>query len=84
MSSCLDFAEEKTDLQAKAEEMGAKYGLTPRFHCELDGEGNEYAWGVAKARYCAAHMNEKRTLDAFSYLVRRCLSRNNDSGLLVR
>ncbi len=83
MSSCLDFAEEITELQAKAQQMEVQCLLTPKYHCELAGEGIEFAWGVAKARYRAASMEEKRSVPAFRNLVRRCLSRT-DGGLPVR
>lgn len=83
MSSCLDFAEEITELQAKAAEMGALCLLTPKYHCEMAGEGIEYAWGVAKARYRAVRMSEKKTLDSFRILVRKCLARS-DSGLPLK
>lgn len=83
MSSCHDFAEEITELQANALQMEVQCLLTPKYHCELAGEGIEYAWGVAKARYRAASMEEKRSIPAFRDLVRRCLSRA-DGGLPVR
>jgi hypothetical protein len=35
MSSCVDFSEEVTELQAKANWVGIKCLLTPQFHCEL-------------------------------------------------
>ena len=51
MSSCLDFAEEKSELEATAIEMGAKVMTTTKYHAEYAGEGIEYAWGVMKSTY---------------------------------
>jgi hypothetical protein len=40
MASCLDFEEEeKTLLQSTGREMGVLVDLTPKYHCELAGEG---------------------------------------------
>ena len=51
MASCLDFANEVTELQAVGREMKIEVLLTPKYHCEMAGEGIEFAWGVAKAKY---------------------------------
>ena len=51
MASCLDFANEVTELQSVGRKMTIDVLLTPKYHCEMAGEGIEFAWGVAKAKY---------------------------------
>mmetsp|Transcript_8912 Transcript_8912/g.25093 ORF Transcript_8912/g.25093 Transcript_8912/m.25093 type:complete len:228 (-) Transcript_8912:166-849(-) len=58
MLNCLDFEEEKTLLQKMVENMCDRPGQfildrTPKCHCEMAGEGIEYAWGCAKNYYRA-------------------------------
>jgi hypothetical protein len=48
MSNLKDFEAQETMLQIKAKEMGLFMDRTPKCHCELAGEGIEYAWGCAK------------------------------------
>jgi len=51
MENCADFQEEETMLQATACQMGVEVDRSPKFHCELAGEGIEYAWSCAKNYY---------------------------------
>jgi hypothetical protein len=51
MSNLSDFETQETMLQLKASEMGVFMDRTPKCHCELAGEGVEYAWGCAKNHY---------------------------------
>jgi hypothetical protein len=48
MENCADFQEEETMLQTMAHQMGLEVDCSPECHCELVGEGIEYAWGCAK------------------------------------
>jgi len=53
MEACTDFEEEQTLLQKMVEKMCGRPGQftldrSPKCHCELAGEGIEYAWGCAK------------------------------------
>jgi len=47
MESCLDFANEITELVAKGNEFGVQVIVTPNYHAEIAGEGIEYSWGIA-------------------------------------
>jgi hypothetical protein len=51
MSSCKDFTEEETMLQSIARKLGVCIGRTPKCHCELAGEGIEYASACLKNKY---------------------------------
>jgi hypothetical protein len=48
MSNLKDFETQETMLCLKAKEMGIMIDRTPKCHCELAGEGIEYAWGVQR------------------------------------
>ena len=56
MGNCIDFAEDNKLLQSKALEICDRGGQSfpdssPKFHCELAGEGIEYDWVCAKNYY---------------------------------
>jgi hypothetical protein len=53
MASCLDFANEITEMEARGETMGIRVVSTTQFHCELAGEGIEYDWACVKGWYRA-------------------------------
>jgi hypothetical protein len=75
MSNLKDFHGQETMLQLKATEMGIFIDRTPKCHCELAGEGIEYAWGCAKNRYRRQPLKDKRGKDNFRRTVRKCFSR---------
>ena len=45
-------------------------------HCELAGEGVEYAWGCAKNHYRRQPLKDKRGKENFRQTVRKCFSRD--------
>ena len=59
MESCLDFANELTQLEYVAQELNSSVLITIKYHAELAGEGCEYTWGVAKSRFRRIKMSEK-------------------------
>ncbi len=75
MSNCEDFEEEESLLQAMGREMGVTVDRTPKCHCELAGEGIEYAWGCSKNFYRSLHLNDKRGKEKFRSCVEKSLSR---------
>ena len=56
MMDCADFKEEKLALEVRLQELSSKSHnnqridllVYPKGHCELAGEGVEYAWGLMK------------------------------------
>ena len=74
MSNCEDFEEEESLLQAMGREMGITVDRTPKCHCELAGEGIEYAWGCSKNFYRSLHLNDKRGKENFRSCVEKSLS----------
>jgi hypothetical protein len=75
MSNLKDFESQETMLQLKAKEMGILMDRTPKCHCELAGEGIEYAWGCAKNHYRRQPLKDKRGKENFRQTVRKCFSR---------
>jgi len=71
MSNCEDFEEEESLLQAMGREMGITVDRTPKCHCELAGEGIEYAWGCSKNFYRSLHLNDKRGKENFRSCVEK-------------
>ncbi len=65
LASCLDFADEITELQAKGEEMEVRVIPTTKFHAEMAGEGIEYLWGVGKGWYRSKPLELKRKKASF-------------------
>ncbi len=59
LSSCKDFEEEESLLQSMGRKMGVLVDRTPKCHCELAGEGIEYAWGCSKNYYHRLPLKEK-------------------------
>jgi hypothetical protein len=75
MSSCVDFEEEESLLQANGRELGVLVDRTPKCHCELAGEGIEYSWGCSKNVYRSLRIHEKRGKENFRKSVDKCLDR---------
>ena len=63
LSQCKDFKNEQSQL----EKIDAKYGyeiwFTPKYHCELAGEGIEYMWGYMKWSYCCIKKSTKKMFE---------------------
>ena len=77
MSSCMDFVEEETMLQSIARDLGVRVDRTPKCHCELAGEGIEYAWACSKNKYRTILLENKRGKENFINTVRSCISRDH-------
>ena len=73
MGNCSDFMTEETHLQFLGSQLGVQVMLTPKFHCELRGEGIEYAWAAAKAIMRMTPIREKKGRANFINLVWKCL-----------
>jgi hypothetical protein len=85
MASCLDFADEITEMEALGETMGIRVVSTTKFHCELAGEGIEHVWAYAKGWYRALPINTKKTKSGLHELVKiTCLGRDKMTTEPVR
>ena len=76
MSRCSDFANEKSAMEHLFFKLGEKSGrnlmmlTSPKYHCELAGEGVEYAWGFMKRNFRNYSLKEKNTKEKFNKVVR--------------
>ncbi len=67
MSNCTDFLGEKTAMEVLLDELSSKTKnnqtikllTSPKYHCELSGEGIDFAWGLSKRFYCNKCLEEK-------------------------
>ena len=50
LSTCTDFVEDESLLQMTLRKLGAVCVHSPKYHCEMAGEGIEYSWGNAKMK----------------------------------
>ena len=63
-------------LQLIAWKLGVHVDRTPKCHCELAGEGIEYAWACSKNKYRSLLLENKRGKENFMRSVRMCISRD--------
>ena len=80
LSKCTDFLNEKSDLEHLCSDLSTDTNtititFTPKFHCEIAGEGIEYAWGLAKKYYRRIPYREKRSFTQFVVSVKLSLSK---------
>jgi len=84
LSQCKEFKNEQSQL----EKIGAKYGyeiwFTPKYHCELAGEGIEYIWGYMKWIYCRIKKEKKSTKKMFEDCVKQLVDGNTVSEERIR
>jgi hypothetical protein len=82
LEQCTDFNDEKSDLEHLATELSGRDTkisilFTPKYHCELAGEGIEYCWGAAKQMYRKLSLDQKKSWGSFRKSVVACLSKVN-------
>ena len=79
MSKCTDFKDKKTDIDQLCDEISlmlipnSTILFTPKYHCELAGDGIEYSWGASKRIYCRKPLSEKKQSLHFKGLVKLCV-----------
>ena len=80
MSKCLDFTGEQSAMEYllsrlsdKTEGFEFRLLTSPKYHCELAGEGVEYCWGLAKRFYRSKGIEEKRTKERFNRVIRESI-----------
>jgi hypothetical protein len=69
VESCLDFANEITELRLMGEKKGVRVLSTAKFHAEMAGKGIEYLWVVSKSWYGSKPMKLKSKKASFLQLV---------------
>ena len=81
MMNCADFKEEKSAMEVLLDRLSAKTCnnqsikllVSPKYHCELAGEGVEYAWGLGKKFFRNEGLEKKRTKNKFEQVVRSAI-----------
>jgi hypothetical protein len=76
LANCKDFKSEKSILHFIGDMYGVEVMFTPKYHCELAGEGIGYAWGFAKCRYRRIPIIRRRNKEGFLPCVSEVLSRD--------
>ena len=77
MSNCWDFVEEKSAMQVLLDDLSSKgtskieLPISPKYHCELDGGGIEYTWGMLKKYYRSLLLEMKNMKKKFKECVRQ-------------
>ena len=83
MSQCEDFQAEQSAMEFLAEEISrvstfkVSITTTPKYHCELAGEGIEYSWGLLKRYYRRLPLSRKNKRELFHKAVKECVGRVN-------
>ena len=76
-NSLSDFKEEKTEIEylmieiSKLSNVKFTVRFTPKYHCELSGEGIEYTWGLVKRWFRALRKAERDTIARFRESIKR-------------
>jgi hypothetical protein len=84
MANCIDFEEEESLLQYYGRDLGVTVDRTPKCHCELAGEGIEYAWGFSKNYYRTLSLSDKKGKQNFLDAVNKCISRDKITTGMIR
>ena len=89
MSRCSDFIEEESAMEHLFHLLSSKGQSTlkmltsPKYHCELAGEGIEYCWGMAKRMYRSIDLLEKNTKQKFDEHVRMSIEHVNIESVIL-
>ena len=89
MAECADFKEEKSAMEVLLEDLTTKslnnqkveLLVSPKYHCELAGEGVEYVWAVMKKYYQSKPLEEKNTKQKFEKVVREAVECVRDTSV---
>ena len=74
LGDCTDFENAETNLQMVARSLGVQAERSPKFHCEIAGEGIEYDWAYCKQQYRGRPLTDKKTRESFHALVKEVTS----------
>ena len=69
----LSSMEELMDRLSTRQEQNFTILTSPKYHCEIAGEGIELCWGFMKKSYRSIPHEKKKTKDSFLECVRKCI-----------
>lgn len=75
LADAADFREEITMLQYVAEKCGITVRMSPKYHCEIAGEGIETIWGIGKMLFRKVPLSQRMNVKDFRGCVRKVFSR---------
>ncbi len=84
MVHCLDFVNEKLQLEYVCEKLGARALFTTKYHAEMAGEGMEYSWAHSKNTYRWVSLSKKKGKYNFVSSVQSCISRESLTTELIQ
>jgi hypothetical protein len=84
LDSCVDFANETTQLEYICKSLGAEALITTKYHAKYAGEGIEYSWGAAKAMYRRYPLASKKGKEKCVDLVLKCTSQEVLTTEMIR
>ena len=83
MQTQSDFVNEPTAIEKLFQQLSASTGkngpnitmlISPKYHCEIAGEGIEYDWGMIKKNYRNIPLEEKNARDKFRHCVKQAMN----------
>ena len=80
MEKCSDFKYEPTAMEYLFTQLSCtnntamKLLTSPKYHCEIAGEGIEFSWGLVKKRYRNIQLEETYTKEKFKLCVQKCIA----------
>lgn len=82
LENCGEFKNKLTALEHLAMEISSPQArcsilFTPKFHCELAGEGIKYSWGASKWFYCKQSLQSKKNVKQFFALIKKSIQTVN-------
>ena len=95
MADCTDFKEDKSAMEVLLHDLSTKsrnnqkieFLVSPKYHCELTGEGVEYVWAVMKKYYCRKPLEEENTKKKFKKVAREaaeCVKQSSEKLFSAR
>jgi len=93
IADCTDFKNEKSAMDHLFDELSNKGEcrmillVSPKYHCEIAGEGIEYAWGLFKRWYRSISLENKKGKEKFEVEIKKCIrkvSKNHANRFAAR
>ena len=84
LSDCADFKKEFSILEKIAERYNSMIWFTPKYHCEIAGEGVEYMREYCKRLFCRVPLAKRRKKADFENAVRNTVSSEMIPPSLIR
>uniref|UniRef100_A0A7S3QH27 Uncharacterized protein n=1 Tax=Chaetoceros debilis TaxID=122233 RepID=A0A7S3QH27_9STRA len=84
LGECADFKKEFSILEKIAERYSATVWFTPKYHCEIAGEGVEYMWGYDKRVFRRIPLALRKKKQDFEKRVRETVCEDVNTSTIIR